>query len=305
LSGLSAICIASQLPLRATPSNGQRLAQAARAQVGVTLGYDPNYTHVSYPNGDVPRSTGVCADVILRAARDGLGLDLQKLVHEDMLRAFDAYPARRTWGSRAPDTNIDHRRVLNLEAYWQRAGAQLWKASNPTPGDEFPAPLEVGDIFTWRLDARLPHVGIIVSVDLRSGGQQARVVHNVGNGAEETPLSAFHPHRAAGHYRWPIPSEPQNFASVRFAKNYLCLVHNGLKLLSPTPRHFQRVSVSLRIGVSLHPKVCKRGKEALQKRLLTALSTAKTSRISFIPLEISQKNSTPPLGVLLLLFAFR
>jgi uncharacterized protein YijF (DUF1287 family) len=191
--------VLSPLPLFAAPVNGQRLAQAARAQLGVTLSYDPNYTRVTYPNGDVPRKTGVCADVIVRAARDAFAFDLQKLVHEDMLRAFDAYPARKAWGERAPDASIDHRRVLNLETYWQRAGAQRWKASNPTPGDEFPAPIEVGDIVTWRLDARLPHVGILTSI-----GAQTTVVHNIGNGVEETPLSAFHSHRAAGHYRWPI-----------------------------------------------------------------------------------------------------
>jgi uncharacterized protein YijF (DUF1287 family) len=188
-----------------TLSTGQRLAQAARAQVGVTTGYDPRWTHISYPNGDVPRSTGVCADVIIRAARDGLGLDLQKLVHEDMLRAFDAYPARKVWGSKVSDTNIDHRRVLNLQTYWQRANAQLWKANDPTPGDAFPKPLAPGDIVTWLLDARLPHVGIVVA----TGNQQARIVHNIGNGAEETPLVAFHPHRAVGHYRWPSESPPR------------------------------------------------------------------------------------------------
>ena len=198
ITSLSTICVASQLPLGAAPSSGQRLAQAARAQLGVTLSYDPNYTRVTYPNGDVPRKTGVCADVIVRAARDAFALDLQKLVHEDMLRAFDAYPARKTWGERAPDASIDHRRVLNLETYWQRTGAQLWTAKNPVPGDEFPAPLEVGDIVTWRLDARLPHVGILASVDT-----QATVIHNIGNGVEEIALAAFHPHRAAGHYRWP------------------------------------------------------------------------------------------------------
>lgn len=200
LNSLAATWIASQMPLRATPENGQRLARSARAQVGVTLGYDPRYTRVSYPNGDVPRSTGVCADVIIRVARDAFSLDLQQLVHEDMLRAFDAYPSRRVWGSREPDANIDHRRVLNLETYWQRAGARLWVANSPTPGDEFVRPLEVGDIVTWRLDARLPHVGIVV---FRSA-DRANVVHNIGNGAEDTPLSAFHPHRAAGHYRWPV-----------------------------------------------------------------------------------------------------
>ena len=196
---LSAFSLLTQLSLRAVPNNGQRLAQAARAQLGVTLSYDPNYTRVTYPNGDVPRSTGVCADVIIRAGRDALALDLQRLVHEDMLANFAAYP--HTWGMAHPDANIDHRRVLNLETYWQRAGAQLWTARNPTPGDEFPAPIEEGDIVTWRLDARLPHIGILTSV-----GTKATVVHNIGNGVEEIALSAFHPHRAAGHYRWPLAS---------------------------------------------------------------------------------------------------
>ena len=77
-------------------ANGQKLADAARAQLGVTTGYDPTYTKMSYPGGDVPRSTGVCADVVIRAARDGLGLDLQKLVHEDMVKHFNAYRQPRS-----------------------------------------------------------------------------------------------------------------------------------------------------------------------------------------------------------------
>ena len=151
VAGSAALCLAIPTRVFVFATLGQRLAQAARAQIGVTRGYDPNYTRVAYPNGDVPRSTGVCADVILRAARDGLGLDLQKLVHEDMLRAFDAYPSRRTWGNRAPDTNIDHRRVLNLETYFERDHSRLWIASAPTHGDAFPRPLEIGDILTLSL----------------------------------------------------------------------------------------------------------------------------------------------------------
>jgi uncharacterized protein YijF (DUF1287 family) len=153
---------------------------------------------MSYPGGDVPRSTGVCADVVIRAGRDGLGLDLQKLVHEDMAALFDAYPARRVWGSRGPDTNIDHRRVLNLEAYWTRAGARLWAAQGLLPGDEFPKPIKAGDILTWHLNVGVPHVGIAVSA-----GEQALIVHNIGRGVEESALEAFFVHRAAGHYRWP------------------------------------------------------------------------------------------------------
>lgn len=199
LNGSTAVWIAAGRTGGASPTNGQRLADAARAQVGVTTGYDPTWTKLTYPGGDVPRSTGVCADVVIRAARDGLGLDLQKLVHEDMVKDFDAYPARKTWGSRKPDVNIDHRRVLNLEAFWTRAGAGLWVAEAPTPGDAFPKAIEVGDILTWLLDARLPHVGIVIS----TGVSQTMVVNNIGNGVEETALSAFHPHRAVGHYRWP------------------------------------------------------------------------------------------------------
>ena len=197
--GLIAVWITAGKLAVAAQSNGEKLADAARAQLGVTTSYDPNYTKMSYPGGDVPRSTGVCADVVIRAARDGLGLDLQKLVHEDMVENFGAYPARKVWGSREPDASIAHRRVLNLETYWTRAGARLWAANAPTPGDAFPKPIEVGDILTWLLDARLPHVGIVVSV-----GRQTRVVHNIGRGVEESPLADFAPHRAAGHYRWPV-----------------------------------------------------------------------------------------------------
>ena len=197
--------LASLAALAASPrafaarSSGTKLAAAARAQVGVTTSYDPNWTKISYPNGDVPRSTGVCADVVIRAARDAFGLDLQKLVHEDMAANFAAYPARKAWGSRAPDASIDHRRVLNLETYFTRAGARIWSASGPIAGDAFPAPLVEGDIVTWLLDARLPHIGILSS----SSALSAKVVHNIGGGVEEWPLADLRPHRAVAHYRWP------------------------------------------------------------------------------------------------------
>jgi uncharacterized protein YijF (DUF1287 family) len=189
--------IASTVLLGKTPDSGTKLAVAARAQVGVTTGYDPRYAHIPYPGGDVPRSTGVCADVIVRAGRDALALDLQKLVHEDMVRDFSAYP--RTWAMTHPDTNIDHRRVLNLETFWHRTRCELWHASAPMPGNNFAVPLQVGDILTWRLDARLPHIGMVVADSVFS----TRIVHNWGNGAEESSLLTFSPHRAIGHYRWP------------------------------------------------------------------------------------------------------
>ncbi len=191
LAALASATVPAQKP-------GERLATAARAQVGVTTSYDPRYTRIAYPNGDVPRSTGVCADVIVRAGRDALSLDLQRLVHEDMQRDFAAYP--HTWKLPHPDANIDHRRVLNLETFWRRTKSQCWAAAGPIGGDAFPGPLAPGDILTWRLDARLPHIGMVVATGL-SG---TRVVHNWGNGAEESPLSTFLPHRAIAHFRWPV-----------------------------------------------------------------------------------------------------
>jgi hypothetical protein len=209
--GALAATILAETPAWAASTPGERLAAAARAQVGVTTGYDPGWTALPYPGGDVPRTTGVCADVVIRAARDALGLDLQKLVHEDMAKHFDAYPARKSWRQAAPDANIDHRRVLNLQTYFARAGAERWLAARPVPGDAFPRPFAAGDILTWILYSGQPHIGMVVSIAASpSGGAAnpsaagAHVVHNIGRGAEETPLAAFAPNRAVGHYRWPV-----------------------------------------------------------------------------------------------------
>ena len=176
-----------------------RLARAARTQLGVTTGYDPAYRRLAYPGGDPPRSTGVCADVVVRAGRDGLGLDLQRLVHEDMAGAFGEYPSRRVWGLSRPDRNIDHRRVLNLEAYWRRHGAQVWRPGRPVADAAFPGKLAVGDCLTWLVAGGRPHVGVVVTAR-----PAVMVVHNIGWGAQEVPLTTFSPFQATGHYRWPV-----------------------------------------------------------------------------------------------------
>lgn len=178
---------------------GPRLARAARTQLGVTTGYDPNYARIDYPNGDVPRTTGVCADVIVRAGREALNLDLQQLVHADIVKDFAAYPAHSKWGQTRPDTNIDHRRVPNLEVFWARTGCQLWLAKPPTAGNSFPNAIQAGDILTWRLGGRLPHVGIVTETGLLGH----TVVHNIGGGVVENNLFGFREQKAFGHYRWP------------------------------------------------------------------------------------------------------
>jgi uncharacterized protein YijF (DUF1287 family) len=175
---------------------GDALALAARRQVGVTTEYDGRYRRIGYPGGDVPRSTGVCADVVIRAVRDAWSLDLQVLVHEDMQRAFAAYP--RHWGLRAPDSNIDHRRVPNLETYWTRQGARLWQASGHSWGFDFGGALVPGDLLTWRTFLNGgPHVAIVVK-----GGKWPRIVQNHGWGAREDLLLMEWLDSAAAHFRW-------------------------------------------------------------------------------------------------------
>ena len=68
------------LAMDARAETGAKIVGAARKQIGVTLSYDPAYTALDYPGGDVPKERGVCTDVVIRALREGIGRDLQKLV---------------------------------------------------------------------------------------------------------------------------------------------------------------------------------------------------------------------------------
>lgn len=159
-----------------TPGWSAKLVAAARAQVGRTVLYDPAYVRLAYPGGDVPADRSVCTDVVIRAYRAALGVDLQQLVHEDMARAFAAYP--RTWGLKRPDGNIDHRRVPNLETFLTRKGAALPLAE----------PWQAGDLITQRLPGNLPHIVILASEG--SAARPPLVVHNIGAGARLEPLAA-------------------------------------------------------------------------------------------------------------------
>ncbi|WP_419805339.1 DUF1287 domain-containing protein [Terriglobus sp.] len=195
VGGASVFAVAGAVRGAVGASTGERIAAAARAQLGVTTGYDPAYRAIAYPNGDVPRSTGICADVVVRACRDALGRDLQVLVHQDMAKAFAAYP--RAWGARGTDTNIDHRRVLNLQTYWARRGARIFAASGTAPGDFFGNDVRRGDFVTWLIFGRLPHVGVV-----GSEGPDPVIVNNLGEGVQEIPMSLYASHKAVGRYRW-------------------------------------------------------------------------------------------------------
>jgi uncharacterized protein YijF (DUF1287 family) len=180
--------VTQPLPPKASPQLKQFI-EGAVEQSRVTTGYDPSYVKLDYPNGDVPSDTGVCSDVVVRAFRKA-GIDLQKEVHEDMKVAWSEYPKR--WGARGTDTNIDHRRVLNLAKYLDRKGKTL-----PITQDR--ADYMPGDIVAWELSDGVEHIGILT--DLWSAPEKhCLVIHNIGAGARvEDVLMGW---KIIGHYRY-------------------------------------------------------------------------------------------------------
>ena len=168
----------------------EKVVNAAHAQTEVTRSYDPAYVTLPYPNGDVPRASGVCTDVVVRAFRDGAGVDLQKEVHEDMARNFSLYPKK--WGLKKPDANIDHRRVPNLMKLFARRDKAL-------PVTDKPADYAPGDIVAWDLGGGLLHIGLVSSEWAADTGRY-KIVHNIGAGANvEDRLFEW---AIIGHYRY-------------------------------------------------------------------------------------------------------
>lgn len=164
-----------------------RLAKLARQQIGITVEYDPSYVTLRYPGGDVPADRGVCTDVVIRACR-GIGIDLQKEVHEDMKKAFSTYP--HNWGLKRPDKNIDHRRVPNLRTYFKRRG---WELPISQKADDYLP----GDLVTCTVAGNLPHI-MIVS-DCKTANGTPLIIHNIGAGTEEEDALFAFP--LTGHYR--------------------------------------------------------------------------------------------------------
>ena len=148
-----------------------RLADSARTLIFQRVQYDPSYFSIAYPGGDVPADRGVCTDVVIRAYRK-FGIDLQKLVHEDMKMHFDKYP--KNWGLTKPDTNIDHRRVPNLITFFSRHGKV--KAVTKNADDYLP-----GDIVCWNLGGAVTHIGIVTR-ERSADNRRPMIVHNIGGG---------------------------------------------------------------------------------------------------------------------------
>ncbi|MBK9332528.1 MAG: DUF1287 domain-containing protein [Ignavibacteria bacterium] len=141
-----------------------------------------------YPEGDLDPAIGVCTDVIVRSLRYGGIADLQKELHEDILSNRSDYPFAR-WGNKKPDSNIDHRRVMNLEV-WFAKNWNVIKDENFLPGD----------IVVWDMnqDGASDHIGIVSD---SFTGERYKVIHNhpdPGHIANEDKMFRW---EISGHYR--------------------------------------------------------------------------------------------------------
>jgi len=163
----------------------------AREEVKRRVIYDDSYQTIDYPGGDVPLDRGACTDVVVRAFRNA-GIDLQKLIHEDMKENFNLYP--QNWGLEHPDPNIDHRRVPNQMKFFARHGQSLTVSVEK---EDLPA-WHWGDVVYWKFPNGLEHCGIIS--DRKNDRGVPLVIHNAGVAREEDSLTRW---EIIGHYRYP------------------------------------------------------------------------------------------------------
>jgi uncharacterized protein YijF (DUF1287 family) len=168
----------------------RKVIESALGQTKRTTNYTQDYYTIPYPNGDVPSETGACTDVVIRGFR-AAGIDLQKEVHEDMAANFDAYPKK--WGLSRTDTNIDHRRVPNLQTFFTRREKSLTITMN---GENYMP----GDVVSWDLDGKgMTHIGIVSNV-WNERSKRYLIVHNIGQGTRmEDRLFEW---KVTGHFRF-------------------------------------------------------------------------------------------------------
>ena len=171
------------------PTFTSKLSNAAISLTKNAVVYDPTYFKIAYPMGDVPLGKGVCTDVVIRAYRK-LNIDLQRLVHEDMVLHFNTYPNR--WGLKKTDANIDHRRVPNLMVFFNRFGKSLPRTLVPTD-------YHTGDIVCWDLGGGITHIGIVIE-NRSKDGKRHLIVHNIGGG--QVMEDCLFNWKIIGHYRY-------------------------------------------------------------------------------------------------------
>jgi uncharacterized protein YijF (DUF1287 family) len=154
----------------------------ARLELDRVTVYDNSWQETSaYPMGDVPSNRGACTDVVVRSLRE-IGIDLQQLVHEDIMRDMRGYNLGFF------DTNIDHRRVGTMFTFFSRNAMSL------TTDLHDKSAWRAGDVvfvaWQWVRGALAEHVGIVsdkigprgLPLVIENGGPKAIEQDSLGHG---------------------------------------------------------------------------------------------------------------------------
>lgn len=154
------------------------ILQGAKDYVAGRPKYGSNYYEGGYPTDN----QGVCADVLAFALK-AAGYDLRELVDKDIAAAPSAY------GISEPDSNIDFRRVKNLQVYLKRHAKSLTTDLSQT------GEWQGGDIITFA-----KHIAIVS--DKRNERGVPYVVHlSPTQTAYEEDFLEWSTD-IVGHYRW-------------------------------------------------------------------------------------------------------
>jgi len=193
MKNLFSLLLLFTISLSAQDNFYDKLSTQAIAQTKKEVVYDAAYCKLKYPGGDVPEGKGVCTDVVIRSYR-GLGIDLQKEVHEDMQKRFSGYP--KYWKLKRPDPNIDHRRVPNLMVFFKKFGTTL-------PISDKAEDYKPGDLVCWNLqnkktDQGITHIGVVTNV--KGEGGRYKIAHNIGAGNKLEDM--LFEYTIIGHFRY-------------------------------------------------------------------------------------------------------
>jgi len=143
----------------------------------------PTYDDSYFNNGYPPDNIGVCADVIWRAFREA-GYSLRDMVDKDIASRPSAYPKITK-----PDSNIDFRRVYNLQVFFEKYAISLTNDINKV--EEW----QPGDIVIFGNNT---HIGIVS--DKRNADGRPYIIHN--GGQKEREEDYLGREFAAFHYRF-------------------------------------------------------------------------------------------------------
>ncbi len=177
--------------LRSRGRSGDLVVARALERTQEQVAFDVSYYQIDFPNGDLKLDRGKAEDLVVRAYR-AIEVDLQLLVHEDLKANYYSYP--QIFDQDRPDTNVDHRRVQNLQRFFERDDA--WEVIDES---KKPEDFEVGDVVIWQLLNGDKHIGFVAPGPGRLRDDKW-VVHNIGGGPawEDRLLD----HRVEGHYRY-------------------------------------------------------------------------------------------------------